>query len=50
MSDQEVTVPGKQNIEIVLDVLGAPNDLEITPQFKFWIEGNDDSEKLLLMI
>lgn len=48
MSDQEVTVPGKQNIEIVLDVLGAPNDLEITPQFKFWIEGNDDSEKITI--
>lgn len=48
MSDQEVTVPGKQNIEIVLDVLGARNDLEITPQFKFWIEGNDDSEKITI--
>lgn len=48
MSDQEVTVPGKQNIEIVLDVLGAPNDLEITPQFKLWIEGNDDSEKVVI--
>ena len=43
MNDQEVTVPGKQNIEIVLEILGVPNNIDITPEFKFWIEGNEDS-------
>lgn len=48
MNDQEVTVPGKQNIEIVLEILGVPNNIDITPEFKFWIEGNEDSEKVTI--
>lgn len=48
MSDNVATVPGKQNIELVLKVLGAVNNLEINPEFKLWIEGNSDNEKYAL--
>lgn len=48
MSEDVATVPGKQNVELVLKVLGAVNNLEINPEFKLWIEGNSDNEKYVL--
>ena len=46
MSEGEVTIPGKQTLEIVLQVYGAGNREEITPTFKFGIAGNEENEKV----
>lgn len=43
MSQEEVTIPGKQTLVLALKVLGAPNNLEIQPTFTVGIEGNDES-------
>lgn len=45
MNENEITVPGKQSLELVLKVLGAANETEIKPEFKVWLEGNTDDEK-----
>ncbi|MCI8444643.1 MAG: Cna B-type domain-containing protein [Clostridia bacterium] len=46
MSDDIITVPGKQTVELVLKVDGANNGLEIeSPSFKLWMQGNDSDEE-----
>ena len=44
MDENKVTVPGKQSLEVALDVKNAMNGQEITPEFKVWLEGNEESE------
>ena len=46
MSDENITVPGKQTLTLVLKLEGAKNGLEIKPEFKVWLEGNEESEKV----
>lgn len=45
MDENEITAPGTQSLNISLEVLGAANGTEITPEFKLWLEGNSDNEK-----
>ena len=45
MPDVDTTVPGKQSLVFVLDVLGAPNGTRIQASFTTWLEGNDQSNK-----
>lgn len=45
MNENEVTVPGTQSLNISLNVLGAANGTEITPEFRLWLEGNSNNEK-----
>lgn len=45
MKTSEVTVPGKQTLEFVLDVLNAKNSLGISPEFTIGLLGNSDNEK-----
>ena len=48
LSTDKTTIPGKQNIEYVLKVLGAPNGLEIAPTFTVNVAGNEENEKISL--
>ena len=50
LSNTDVTVPGKQNTNYVLKVLGAPNNLEIKPTFEASLYGNNDSDKYTLNV
>ena len=45
MSDDNITVPGKQTLTLVLKLEGAKNALEIKPEIKVWLEGNEENEK-----
>ena len=45
MSTTDNTIPGKQTLVLVLKVEGAQNQTKIKPEFKFWLEGNEDEEK-----
>lgn len=45
MSTTDNTIPGKQTLVLVLKVEGAQNETKIKPEFKFWLEGNEDREK-----
>ena len=45
MSTTDNTIPGKQTLVLVLKVEGAQNETKIKPEFKFWLEGNEDEEK-----
>ena len=45
MSDDNITVPGKQTLTLVLGLEGAKNGLEIKPEIKVWLEGNEENEK-----
>lgn len=47
MSDNEVTIPGNQAIEVVAKVLGAKNGMTIEPEFQFWLTGNEDADKVV---
>ena len=49
LSTKEVTVPGKQTLVYVLQVLGATNGLDITPTFTTNLAGNNDSEKCVII-
>lgn len=40
MSNKDITVPGKQAINIVLKVDGATNGKTISPEFNLWLNGN----------
>ena len=48
LSDDEVTLPGKQTLVFVLKVMGAPNETNIQPKFTMSILGNDEDEKFEL--
>ena len=45
MSESNITVPGKQTLTLVLKLEGAKNALEIKPEIKVWLEGNEENEK-----
>ena len=46
MSDTGITVPGKQGLVLVLNVLGASNGTTIEPTFKLWLTGNEEKDKI----
>ena len=46
MTTKEITIPGKQTLVLVLKILGAPNELEITPNIEVSLYGNDDADKV----
>ena len=46
MGQNDVTIPGKQNIVLVLAVQGATNNTEIIPDIELWLEGNDEIDKV----
>ena len=45
MSEDVITVPGKQTLELILDVYGAENGTALNPTFKFWMQGNESNEE-----
>lgn len=45
MSESNITVPGKQTLTLILKLEGAKNALEIKPEIKVWLEGNEENEK-----
>lgn len=49
LSKDKTTIPGKQNIEFILKILGAPNGLQIVPTFTVNVAGNEENEKLSLI-
>lgn len=46
MPTEDSTVPGKQTLVFVLDVLGAKNGTQIQPTFKTWLNGNSASQRV----
>ena len=48
MSTTDNTIPGKQTLVLVLKVEGAQNETKIKPEFKFWLEGNEDNDKYII--
>ena len=48
LSEKEVTIPGKQTLVLVLAVKNASNGTRIDTDFKMWLEGNDQTEKITL--
>lgn len=46
MPTDTITIPGKQSLTFPIDILGCPNNIKIQPEFKIWIQGNDDNEKV----
>lgn len=48
MDDDKITVPGKQELEIIFKVLGMKNGEEFNPDFKIWIEGNNEEEHFVI--
>ena len=45
MSDEKITVPGKQTISLVLKVEGAANGTQLAPSFKVWMQGNETNSE-----
>ena len=45
MSEEEVTIPGNQDVIFVLKVKNAVNGTKIKPKFTFMLEGNEEEEK-----
>lgn len=45
MPETGITVPGKQTLSVVLQVLGAGNNTEINPNFKLWMQGNESNKE-----
>ena len=45
MSDEIITVPGKQTFTLVLKVEGAGNGTKLTPTFKLWMQGNETDSR-----
>ena len=41
MREEIITVPGKQNLSIVLKVEGGGNESVLNPTFKVWMQGNE---------
>ena len=48
LSTKEVTVPGKQTLTFVLNVLENQNELEIKPTFTMNLVGNEESDKVII--
>lgn len=49
MPETEITIPGKQGLEFVLNTEGIGNKIEIIPTFEFNLEGNSDTEKYTMV-
>ena len=45
MNEEEVTIPGNQDVIFVLKVKNAINGTKIQPRFTFMLEGNEEEEK-----
>ena len=45
MNEEEVTIPGNQDVIFVLKVKNAVNGTKIQPSFTFMLEGNEEEEK-----
>ena len=45
MSDNKITIPGKQAIPVVLKVDGAGNGTNIKPTFRLWMQGNETNKE-----
>lgn len=46
MTQEDITIPGKQNLSFVLKVDGACNGTEIQPEFKLWLNGNQEKKSV----
>ena len=44
MDEENITVPGKQNLVFVVKVLGAQNGTTFTPTINLWLNGNDSTQ------
>ena len=44
MSNEEITIPGKQTLIFVTKVLGAKNGLELQPNITLWLNGNQNED------
>ena len=45
MNEEEITIPGNQDVIFVLKVKNAVNGTKIKPKFTFMLEGNEEKEK-----
>ena len=45
MNKDQITVPGKQELPLVLDIDGAGNGSIIDPEFKVWMKGNETNKE-----
>ena len=45
MSDNKITIPGKQAIPVVLKVEGAGNGTNVKPTFRLWMQGNEENKE-----
>lgn len=45
MSDNKITIPGKQSIPVVLKVDGAGNGTNVKPTFRLWMQGNEENKE-----
>lgn len=50
MGEETTTIPGKQNLELILQVYGAKNGTNIEPEIKMWLDGNTEEEKKVVEI
>ena len=42
MSTSSITIPGKQTLSFTFKVLGARNGIEFEPEFRMWLNGNEE--------
>ena len=45
MTENQITIPGKQAIPVVLKVEGAGNGTNIKPTFRLWMQGNETNKE-----
>ena len=50
MSENTTTVPGKQNLLLILKLYGAKNETNIKPDIKIWLDGNTEEEKQIVEV
>ena len=46
LNPDAITIPGKQTLVFVANIFGASNGIEFQPEFKLWLNGNSDDEKV----
>ena len=46
LNPNAITIPGKQTVVFVANILGASNGTEFVPEFKLWLNGNTNEEKV----
>ena len=44
MSNENITVPGKQTLIFIAKIEGAANGIEFQPTIKLWLNGNNEDE------